>query len=151
MTNKGIVIRIQGPIVDVRFEKDVPTIYESLKVDLGKGKELILETEFEMGNNEVRTIAMGPTEGLARGTEVTATGKPISVPVGSDTLGRIFNVLGQPIDGLADLPAKTKTASIHNEAPPLSEQSTKPEMLETGIKVIDLIAPFKGTLCTRYG
>jgi len=142
MTNKGIVIRIQGPIVDVRFEKNVPTIYESLMVDLGKGKELILETEFEMGNNEVRTIAMGPTEGLARGTEVTATGKPISVPVGSDTLGRIFNVLGQPIDGLANLPAKTKTASIHNEAPPLSEQSTKPEMLETGIKVIDLIAPF---------
>lgn len=142
MTNKGVVIRIQGAIVDVRFEKNVPAIYEALRIDLGKGKKLILETEFEMGNNEVRTIAMGPTEGLSRGTEVEATGQPISVPVGEETLGRIFNVLGEPIDGLKDLPAKTKIASIHNSAPPLSEQSTKPEMLETGIKVIDLIAPF---------
>lgn len=142
MTNKGIVIRIQGPIVDVRFEKDVPRIYEALVIDLGKGKKLTLETEFEMGNNEVRTIAMGPTEGLARGTEVTSTGKPISVPIGVETLGRIFNVLGEAIDGLESLPATTKTDSIHKSAPPLSEQSTKPEMLETGIKVIDLISPF---------
>lgn len=142
MNNKGIIIRIQGPIVDVRFEKNVPAIYEALKIDLGKGKVLILETEFEMGNNEVRTIAMGPTEGLARGVEVEATGSPISVPIGEETLGRIFNVLGEPIDGLKALSTKAKTASIHNSAPPLSEQSTKPEMLETGIKVIDLIAPF---------
>lgn len=142
MTNKGIVIRVQGAIVDVRFEKDVPSIYEALKIDLEKGKELILETEFEMGNNEVRTIAMGPTEGLARGTEVVATGSPISVPIGEETLGRIFNVLGAPIDGQQPLPARTKVSSIHASAPPLSEQSTKPEMLETGIKVIDLIAPF---------
>jgi F-type H+-transporting ATPase subunit beta len=120
----------------------VPAIYEALKIDLGKGKTLILETEFEMGNNEVRTIAMGPTEGLVRGTEVEATGHPISVPIGEETLGRIFNVLGEPIDGLKELTAKTKVSSIHNSAPPLSEQSTKPEMLETGIKVIDLVAPF---------
>ena len=142
MTNKGIIVRIQGAIVDVRFDKDVPAIYEALKIDLGKGKTLILETEFEMGNNEVRTIAMGPTEGLVRGTEVEATGHPISVPIGEETLGRIFNVLGEPIDGLKELTAKTKVSSIHNSAPPLSEQSTKPEMLETGIKVIDLVAPF---------
>ncbi|MDO8269956.1 MAG: F0F1 ATP synthase subunit beta [Candidatus Levybacteria bacterium] len=142
MTNKGVVIRIQGPIVDVRFEKDVPAIYEALKINLGKGKTLVLETEFEMGNHEVRTIAMGPTEGLARGTEVEATGNPILVPIGEETLGRIFNVLGEPIDGLKEMSAKTKTSSIHNSAPPLSEQSTKPEMLETGIKVIDLISPF---------
>lgn len=142
MTNKGIIIRIQGPIVDVRFEQDVPKIYEALTIDLGKGKRLVLETEFEMGNKEVRTIAMGPTEGLARGTEVEATGKPISVPIGEETLGRIFNVLGEPIDGLKALSPKVKLSSIHNSAPPLSEQSTKPEMLETGIKVIDLIAPF---------
>jgi len=142
MTNKGIIIRIQGPIVDVRFEKEVPKIYEALTIDLGKGKKLVLETEFEMGNNEVRTIAMGPTEGLSRGTEVVATGNQILVPTGEETLGRIFNVLGEPIDGLKPLSAKVKSASIHNSAPPLSEQSTKPEMLETGIKVIDLIAPF---------
>lgn len=142
MTNKGIIVRIQGAIVDVRFDKDVPAIYEALKIDLGKDKTLILETEFEMGNNEVRTIAMGPTEGLVRGTEVEATGHPISVPIGEETLGRIFNVLGEPIDGLKELTAKTKVSSIHNSAPPLSEQSTKPEMLETGIKVIDLVAPF---------
>jgi len=142
MTNKGIIIRIQGPIVDVRFEKEVPRIYEALNIDLGRGKKLVLETEFEMGNNEVRTIAMGPTEGLSRGTEVVATGAQILVPTGEETLGRIFNVLGEPIDGLKPLSAKVKTASIHNSAPPLSEQSTKPEMLETGIKVIDLIAPF---------
>jgi len=86
MTNKGVIIRVQGPIVDVRFEKEVPQIYEALKIELGKDKTLILETEFEMGNNEVRTIAMGPTEGLARGTEVIATGAPISVPIGEETL-----------------------------------------------------------------
>ena len=142
MTNKGIIIRIQGPIVDVRFEKEVPKVYEALTIDLGKGKKLILETEFEMGNNEVRTIAMGPTEGLSRGTEVIATGSQISVPTGEETLGRIFNVLGEPIDGLKPLSSKVKMASIHNSAPSLSEQSTKPEMLETGIKVIELIARF---------
>lgn len=142
MTNKGVIIRIQGPIVDVRFEKDVPKIYEALKINLGKDKTLILETEFEMGNNEVRTIAMGPTEGLSRGTEVETTGSPISVPIGEETLGRIFNVLGQPIDELKPLSSKVKTGPIHVSAPALSEQSTKPEMLETGIKVIDLIAPF---------
>ena len=142
MTNKGIIIRIQGAIVDVRFDKEVPAIYEALKIDLGKGKTLILETEFEMGNSEVRTIAMGSTEGLARGVEVEAMGHPISVPVGEETLGRIFNVLGQPIDGLKEMSSTTKTSSIHAAAPALSEQSTKPEMLETGIKVIDLISPF---------
>lgn len=142
MKNIGKVIRIQGAIVDVRFDKEPPAIYEALEIDLGKNKTLVLETEFELGNNEVRTIAMGPTEGLSRGAEVRATGKPISVPVGQETLGRIFNVLGQPIDGLKEISSKTKMDAIHKEAPPLSEQSTKPEMLETGIKVIDLIAPF---------
>jgi len=142
MTNIGKIIRIQGAVVDVRFEKEVPKVYEALTIDLAQGKKLILETEFELGNNEVRTIAMGPTEGLSRGTEVRATGSEISVPTGEETLGRIFNVLGEPIDGLKPLSSKVRTASIHNSAPPLSEQSTKPEMLETGIKVIDLIAPF---------
>jgi F-type H+-transporting ATPase subunit beta len=142
MKSKGIIIRIQGPIVDVRFEKDIPAIYEALKIDLGIGKSLMLETEFEMENNEVRTIALGPTEGLRRGTEVEATGKAITVPVGKETLGRIFNVLGEPIDGLKEIPSSVKTDVIHKSAPLLANQSTKPEMLETGIKVIDLIAPF---------
>ncbi len=142
MKNEGIIIRIQGPIVDVRFEKDVPSIYEALTIDLGKGKELVLETEFELGNKEVRAIAMGPTEGLVRGTKVKRTGAPIEVPTGEETLGRIFNVLGEVIDAGKPLSAKIKKSPIHNAAPPLSEQKTKPEMLETGIKVIDLIAPF---------
>jgi F-type H+-transporting ATPase subunit beta len=142
MKNTGVIIRIQGPVVDVRFEKEIPAIFEALKIDLGKGKELILETEFEMGNKEVRTIAMGPTEGLSRGVVVEATGNPIQVPIGEKTLGRIFNVLGQTIDGEKELDSKIKKSSIHAQAPKLSEQSTKPEMLETGIKVIDLIAPF---------
>src|SRR3990167_2244367 len=142
MTNKGVIVSIQGPIIDVRFENKVPAIYEALIIDLGKGKTLVLETEFEMGNNEVRTIAMGSTEGLARGTEVFATGNPISVPIGEETLGRIFNVLGEPIDGLKEMSKGIKISPIHAMAPPLSEQKTKPEMLETGIKVIDLIAPF---------
>lgn len=141
-SGKGIIVSIQGPIIDVRFEKEVPMIYEALTIDLEKGKTLVLETEFEMGNNEVRTIAMGSTEGLARGTEVVATGYPITVPIGEETLGRIFNVLGEPIDGLKEMSNKVKTAPIHTSAPLLSEQKTKPEMLETGIKVIDLIAPF---------
>jgi len=142
MKNEGIIIRIQGPVVDVRFEKEVPSIYEGLVVDLGKGKELILETEFELGNKEVRTIAMGSTEGLVRGTKVKRTGSPIEVPIGEETLGRVFNVLGEVIDAGKPLNSKIKKAPIHNSAPPLSEQKTKPEMLETGIKVIDLIAPF---------
>lgn len=142
MKNLGKVIRIQGAIVDVRFDKYVPAIYEALKINLGNKTTLVLETEFELGNKEVRTIAMGPTEGLSRGAVVEATGKTITVPVGQETLGRIFNVLGEPIDGLKELTSKTKTDVIHKQAPPLSEQSTKPEMLETGIKVIDLIAPF---------
>lgn len=139
----GIIIRIQGPVVDVRFEKDIPEVYEALVVKLdGAKKDLILETEFELGSGEVRTIAMGPTEGLVRGAKVSRTGAPIQVPTGTETLGRIFNVLGEPIDGLKVMSPKVKYAPIHNAAPLLSEQSTKPEMLETGIKVIDLIAPF---------
>ncbi len=138
---EGRIIRIQGPIIDVLFEGEVPDIYEALEIELEKGK-LILETEFETGNDEVRTLAMGPTEGLKRGQKVTRTFAPIQVPTGEPTLGRIFNVLGQTIDGDKKLTGKVKMEPIHKAAPPLSEQSTKPEMLETGIKVIDLIAPF---------
>src|SRR3989344_5995004 len=134
--NSGTIIRVQGPIVDVIFKDEAPLIYEALTVETLKGM-LTLETEFEMGSNEVRTLALGPTEGLRRGQKVTRTFEPIKVPTGAATLGRIFNVLGQPIDGLGAVAAKgTKLEPIHKQAPLLSDQSTKPEMLETGLKVI---------------
>jgi len=139
----GKIIRIQGPIVDVLFKEEVPSIYEALHVKQNNGKILVLETEFELGNGEIRAIALGPTEGLARGNEVKRTHAPIKVPTGKGTLGRIFNVLGEVIDGGKKLDEKEiEMESIHKKAPELSEQQTKPEMLETGIKVIDLIAPF---------
>jgi F-type H+/Na+-transporting ATPase subunit beta len=140
--NEGIIIRIQGPVMDIRFTGEVPTIYESLEIDLPDNKLLILETQYELGNNEVRALAMGPTEGISRGQAVRRTHAPISVPIGEATLGRIFNVLGQPIDGLKELPKTVRLDSIHKDAPLLSEQSSTAEMLETGIKVIDLVAPF---------
>lgn len=141
-TKDGKVIRIQGAVIDVKFDLDnVPEIYEALEIELN-GKTLVLETEFELENGEARTIAMGPTEGLKRGTRVLRTHHPIEVPIGPETLGRIFNVLGETIDGGKKLPASVKKDSIHKQAPPLSEQATTPEMLETGIKVIDLISPF---------
>lgn len=141
--NEGIIIRVQGPVIDVVFKGEVPEVYEALEVKMPNGEKLTLETEFEMGNGEVRTIAMGATEGLARGIKVTRTHNPIMVPTGEGTLGRIFNVLGETIDGGGKLDSKkVQMDSIHKSAPDLSDQQTKPEMLETGIKVIDLIAPF---------
>lgn len=138
----GIISRISGAIVDVKFDlENMPGIYEALEVEMGD-KTLVLETQFQLENAEARTIAMGSTEGLKRGTKVKRTLKQIEVPIGPDTLGRIFNVLGETIDGGKKLPAGTKKDSIHKEAPLLSEQTTTPEMLETGIKVVDLIAPF---------
>lgn len=139
----GQIIRIQGPIVDVFYEDEVPEIYEALEIDLSNNQKLILETEFELGNNEVRTLALGSTDGLKRGQIVKRTFSPIQVPTGVNTLGRIFNVLGETIDGLGKVKESgTKLEPIHKPAPALSEQSTTPEMLETGMKVIDLIAPF---------
>ena len=141
--NEGVIIRVQGPVIDVVFKGDVPGVYEALEVQMPNGEKLTLETEFEMGNGEVRTIAMGSTEGLARGVKVTRTNNPIMVPTGEGTLGRIFNVLGETIDGGGKLDSKKiQMDSIHKNAPALEDQQTKPEMLETGIKVIDLIAPF---------
>lgn len=141
--NEGIVIRVAGPVIDIKFSGEIPAIYEALEIERGgNGKKLVLETEFALENSEVRAIAMGSTDGIMRGTVVKRTGAPIQVPIGEETLGRIFNVLGQPIDGKKALTSKVKYDSIHKLAPLLSEQSTKPEMLETGIKVIDLMAPF---------
>ncbi len=154
-TDKGVIIKIQGPVVDVHFEGEVPTINEALLIRLPNKKTLTLEVAFVTGDNEVKTLALGPTDGLSRGMEVESTGAPISVPVGDVTLGRIFNVLGQTIDDQKPLDLedkKVKKAPIHRSAPPLTEQQTKPSILETGIKVVDLIAPFtKGGKVAIFG
>lgn len=140
---EGTVIRVQGAVVDIRFPGAVPGIYEALEIDREGGETLVLESVFQFENQEVRALALGSTFGLTRGTAVRRTNAPISVPVGEITLGRIFNVLGQQIDGQAPVDRQTtKFDPIHRPAPLLSEQRPKPEMLETGIKVIDLISPF---------
>lgn len=149
----GIIIRIQGPVVDVRFEKNPPQIKEALLVDTTDKKQLTLEVAFLTGDNEARTLAMGPTDGLSRGMSVKKTNAPIKVPVGSKTLGRIFNVLGETIDDGPKVSGKDVSYEpIHQRAPLLSEQETKPHILETGLKVIDLIAPFtKGGKIAVFG
>ncbi len=149
----GIIIRVAGPVVDVRFENEPAEVHEALTVNVG-GDELTLETALLTGDNEVRTLALGSTDRLVRGMAVHRTFAPIKVPVGEKTLGRIFNVLGQAVDKEKfDRNAKgLQFDPIHKEAPKLSEQETRPQILETGIKVIDLIAPFtKGGKVAVFG
>ncbi|HYD35650.1 MAG TPA: F0F1 ATP synthase subunit beta [Vitreimonas sp.] len=147
----GYITQIIGPVVDVHFDTDVPGIYDALKLTTPDGKLLTLEVEQQISAHEVRCIALGATDGLSRGYEVTNTGAPISVPVGEETLGRIFNVVGEIIDEGEPITVK-QTAPIHKAAPKLTELVTKAEMLETGIKVIDLIAPFlKGGKVGAFG
>ncbi len=138
----GRVVQILGGVVDVEFpEGNMPDIYEAIEVErLGKDP-LILEVQKEMGNNMIRTVSMDSTDGLQRGASAIATGAPIMVPVGQSTLGRIFNVLGQPVDEKGPVDAAT-LYPIHRPAPTFAEQSTSVEIFETGVKVIDLIAPF---------
>jgi len=148
----GIIIRVAGPVVDVRFPQDLPSIHEALVIILKNKEELILEVAFSTGDNEFKTLAMGPTDGLSRGMRVKRTFSPILVPVGQETLGRIFNVLGIPIDGKSEIKKTITYESIHKSAPLLSDQETKPQILETGLKVIDLIAPFtKGGKVAVFG
>ncbi|MDP3725419.1 MAG: F0F1 ATP synthase subunit beta [Nanoarchaeota archaeon] len=149
---KGIITQIMGPIVDVSFPQgEVPAVYTALTVKTSEGKEITLEVEQHISNSEVRTVAMTSTDGLARGAEVVSMGKQISVPVGEKVLGRIFNVLGEPIDG-KPAPKESKRWSIHRKAPEFRHQATKAEIFETGIKVIDLIAPFiKGGKVGLFG
>ncbi len=137
---KGKITSIIGPVVDVEFTDTLPSIYNALTVKNGD-KELTLEVEQHIGGNVVRAIAMDTTDGLARGIEVTDTGAPISVPVGAPVLGRMFNVLGEQIDGKEEVKKTAKLSVIHRSAPDFVDQSTKTEILETGIKVIDLICP----------
>ncbi|MEY3784505.1 MAG: synthase subunit beta, F-type H+-transporting ATPase subunit beta [Candidatus Parcubacteria bacterium] len=149
---KGKVIQIIGPVVDVEFaEGTLPAIYDSLEIKTKDGDKLVLETRQHLGGNRVRGVAMGTTDGLARGVEVVATGKPIHVPVGKEVLGRMCNVLGEVIDGKEDIKSKTKW-SIHRDAPSFSEQSTTTDIFETGIKSVDLICPFmKGGKVGLFG
>lgn len=149
--NKGKITQVIGAVVDVEFDpKKLPAIYTALEITQGKQK-LVLETQQHLGEGQVRAVAMGSTDGLKRGSQVVDTGSPISVPVGEEVLGRLFNVLGEPIDGKGVVKAK-KRLSIHRPAPPFSEQSTESEVFETGIKVIDLIAPFvKGGKVGLFG
>jgi len=147
----GRIIKIAGPVVDVRFGGSIPNVNEALSIDLPNKRKLILEVAFIIGDKEVKTLALGSTDGLKRGIEVKRTKSPIKVPVGMPTLGRIFNVLGDTIDGKS-LSKGIKYEQIHKSAPPLTEQETKPHILETGIKVIDLIAPFtKGGKIAVFG
>ena len=145
----GKVVEIIGAVVDVQFpRKSIPNIYDALKIDDGN---LTLEVQQQIGDGIVRTIAMGTTDGLKRGLNVTNTGAPINVPVGDKTLGRIMNVLGEPIDNAGSINAE-KTMPIHRAAPTFAEQATEIELLETGIKVVDLMCPFaKGSKVGLFG
>lgn len=150
--NTGIIIAVQGPVVDVRFPQNSPLVNEALTVELPNKEELILEVAFLIGNKEARTLALGSTDGLYRGMAVERTNHPIKVPVGPKTLGRIFNVLGQAVDGSKFQPDGIAMWPIHRQPPSLVDQETKPQILETGIKVIDLIAPFtKGGKIAIFG
>ena len=148
--NIGYITKIVGPVIDVKFEKHLPEIYNSLKVKSGDSL-LTLEVEQQLSQTEVKTLALGSTDGLERGLEVVDTGNAIKVPVGEETLGRIFNVIGETIDEKKDIVAK-QYDQIHKKAPELVDLVTKPEILETGIKVIDLITPFmKGGKVGAFG
>ena len=148
--NKGIIKQIIGPVVDVEFEGELPSILNALHVLINK-KRIVLEVAQHLGENTVRSVSMSATDGLKRGVEVSDTGAPIQVPVGPETLGRITNVVGEPIDEMGEIKTK-KTYSIHREAPKYIEQSTNTEMLVTGIKVVDLLAPYaKGGKIGLFG
>ena len=152
MTNKGILVQIIGPVIDVKFEKELPDIYNALKICESSGKTLVAEVYSHMGNNVVRAIAMSGTEGLKRGMEVIDTGKYIQVPVGRQTLGRIFNILGETVDNGGPLKDPELLDYIHKEAPSFEQQGTETEILETGIKVVDLLAPYlKGGKIGLFG
>lgn len=168
MKNTGNVLQVIGPVVDVQFEGEMPEIYNALEIKLEDGGKLVLEAHQHQGGGKVRAVAMGATDGLRRGLEVIDTGAPIAVPVGKETLGRMFNLLGDPIDGKPFITEKAQNNDgenteknkamsirrdpIHRDAPSFKEQSNEAEIFETGIKVIDLICPFiKGGKVGLFG
>src|SRR5690606_19472261 len=152
----GKVAQIIGPVVDVVFTGEgvtLPKVYDSLQIKREDGSVLVLEVQSHIGENTVRTISMDSTDGLSRGHEVTGEGAPIKMPIGPDVYGRLFNVIGDAIDGLGNLPKSGDNGiSIHRPAPTFEELSTSTEVLFTGIKVIDLIEPYaKGGKIGRFG
>jgi F-type H+-transporting ATPase subunit beta len=152
--NKGKIVQIIGPVVDVEFPGELPSLFNALTVEFpvwGKTTKLTLEVNQHLGDNWVRAVAMGSTEGLKRGLEVTDSGYPISVPVGDTVMGRVLNVVGDPVDERGPVNCE-KRYPIHRQAPALTDQSTNPQILTTGIKVIDLICPFlKGGKVGAFG
>jgi len=139
----GYVTQVIGPVLDVEFPSGkLPRVYNAIDVKSGDST-IVCEVQQLLGDNRVRAVSMSSTDGLQRGVEVIDTGAPISVPVGTQTLGRIFNVLGQPVDELADMVAGAETLPIHRSAPAFTELETKPSVFETGIKVVDLLAPYR--------
>ena len=154
--NKGRVIQVMGPVVDIQFERGhLPAIYSAIKIQYdttdGVAINLTVEAALHLGDNMVRCVAMSSTDGLMRGVEAVDTGKPISVPVGGKTLGRVFNVLGEPID-LMEAPEEVEYLPIHRPAPAFEEQASADQILETGIKVVDLLAPYaKGGKIGLFG
>ncbi|MCK5105584.1 MAG: F0F1 ATP synthase subunit beta, partial [Cyclobacteriaceae bacterium] len=153
MSNKGKVAQVIGPVVDVSFEEigEIPSIYEALEVTRPDGQVVVLECQQHLGEDRVRTVAMDSTEGLMRGMEVIATGTPIKMSVGENIKGRLFNVVGEAIDGIPQ-PKTTGELPIHRHAPKYEELSTSSEVLFTGIKVIDLLEPYvKGGKIGLFG
>src|SRR6476659_7782041 len=152
--NKGKIVQVIGPVVDVEFAEKLPGIYNALTVEnpvQGAGTKLTLEVQQHLGDNWVRTVAMSTSEGLKRGFEVTDTGSPISMPVGEGVMGRVFDVTGTAVDEQGPFKAD-KYLPIHRLPPPLVDQTTSPQVLTTGIKVIDLICPFlKGGKVGAFG
>ena len=141
--NKGYVTQIIGPVLDIEFpDGSLPPIYSAIKIELEDGSSTIVEVQQLLGDNKVRAVSMRSTDGLKRGVEALDLGAPISVPVGTPTLGRIFNVIGEPVDEQGDV-SYDETLPIHREAPAFTELETKPSIFETGIKVVDLLAPYR--------
>ncbi len=147
----GTITQIIGPVIDARFDSGLPAIKNALVLE-EKGHKVVFEVAAHLGVNRVRAIALSDTNGLVRGMKLTDSGAPVSVPVGEASLGRLFNVLGETIDGKGDVPKGTPRSPIHRDAPPFTEQKTKAEVFETGLKAIDLLAPFiKGGKVGLFG
>ena len=141
--NKGYVTQIIGPVLDIVFsDGNLPVIYSAIKIEMTNGPDNIVEVQQLLGDNKVRAVSMRSTDGLKRGIEAIDLGAPISVPVGLTTLGRIFNVIGEPVDEQGDI-SYNETLPIHRDAPAFTELETKPSIFETGIKVVDLLAPYR--------
>jgi F-type H+-transporting ATPase subunit beta len=142
-TNVGSVTQIIGPVLDIEFASgNLPKVYNAIDIKMESGDVVVCEVQQLLGDNKVRAVSMSSTDGMKRGIEAVDTGAPISVPVGAPTLGRIFNILGQPVDEMGPVD-KSETLPIHRSAPAFTDLETKPSVFETGIKVVDLLAPYR--------